>query len=129
MPTNVCPILSYRDARAAIRFLQKAFGFELVACHESEDGRVQHAELRWGDSLIMLSEQTAETIQRFGERAGQGWTYVIVPDADAHHDRASKAGASITTEPADQDYGSRDYEATDTEGNLWSFGTYDPFGG
>lgn len=50
----------------------------------------------------------------------------MVDDIDAHHRRAVEQGAQIVTPPADQDYGSRDYLARDTEGNLWSFGTYAP---
>lgn len=46
--------------------------------------------------------------------------------ADAHHDRAKAAGARIVRELQDTDYGSREYSARDFEGNLWSFGTYDP---
>jgi uncharacterized glyoxalase superfamily protein PhnB len=54
--------------------------------------------------------------------------YLVVPDPDAHHDRAKAAGAQIVRELADQDYGSREYRARDPEGNLWSFGTYQPYG-
>jgi uncharacterized glyoxalase superfamily protein PhnB len=63
---------------------------------------------------------------RFREHAGRGWLYVVVEDVDAHYERAVAAGAEIVMEPADQDYGSRDYSCHDLEGNLWSFGTYRP---
>ena len=53
--------------------------------------------------------------------------YVMVEDPDAHHERASGAGAQVVRELSDQDYGSREYSARDLEGNLWSFGTYDPY--
>jgi uncharacterized glyoxalase superfamily protein PhnB len=52
--------------------------------------------------------------------------YVVVEDADAHHDRAKAAGAEIVMAPRDTDYGSRDYAAKDPEGNTWYFGTYRP---
>ena len=129
MATHIYPTLRYRDAKAAIEWLQEAFGFELVASHDGPDGKVMHAELRWGDSMIMLGEETEERVADFGERAGRGWSYVSVTDADAHHDRAKAAGAEITRELTDQDYGSRDYGANDPEGNHWSFGTYDPLAG
>lgn len=129
MATHIYPSLRYRDAKAAIGFLERAFGFELVASHEGPDGRIQHAEMRWGDSMIMFGEETEETVERFGEHAGRSWSYVTVTDADAHHDRAKAAGAEITNELTDLDYGSRDYGATDPEGNRWSFGTYDPLSG
>jgi uncharacterized glyoxalase superfamily protein PhnB len=53
--------------------------------------------------------------------------YVVVPDPDAHHDRAVAADADIVRELEDQPYGSREYSLRDPEGNLWSFGTYDPY--
>jgi len=119
---TISPILSYRDALAAVDFLERAFGFERKTVHAGEDGTIQHAELRYGDSVVMLGTDHA----RFGRRAGQGWCYVVVADADAHHARAVAAGAEVVYPLTDQDYGSRDYSARDPEGNVWSFGTYDP---
>jgi uncharacterized glyoxalase superfamily protein PhnB len=129
MAGHVFPSLRYRDARAAIEFLETAFGFESVAVHENEDGTVGHAELRWGDTMVMLGTEDDRSADRFGAHAGQGWMYVTVADADAHCARAREAGAEIVSELGDQDYDSRDYAARDPEGNLWSFGTYDPLAG
>ncbi|MGH7869666.1 MAG: VOC family protein, partial [Candidatus Dormibacteraceae bacterium] len=53
--------------------------------------------------------------------------YVIVEDPDAHYRQAKTAGAEIVQELTDQEYGSREYSTRDLEGNLWSFGTYDPY--
>jgi uncharacterized glyoxalase superfamily protein PhnB len=53
--------------------------------------------------------------------------YVVIPDPDAHYERAVAAGAAIVREPVDQPYGSREYSVRDIDGNLWSFGTYDPY--
>jgi uncharacterized glyoxalase superfamily protein PhnB len=128
MPTHIYPSLSYRDASAAVKFLERAFGFELVTSHEGPAGEIRHAEMRWGNSMIMFGQEDEDSIARVGNHAGQGWNYVSVDDADAHHDRARKAGAEITMELTDTDYGSRDYQAVDPEGNLWNFGTYDPLG-
>jgi uncharacterized glyoxalase superfamily protein PhnB len=125
MPKDVYPSLRYRDAAAAIDWLERAFGFERHQVHEGPDGTVAHAELRWGDGMIMLgSERGGE--DPYGSHAGQSWLYVVVEDADAHFERAKAAGAEIVRELTDQDYGSRDYSARDPEGNLWSFGTYQP---
>ena len=126
MANHIFPSLRYRDARAAAAWLEQAFGFELVAAHENEDGTLGHAEMRWGEAMIMLGQETDEGIERFGTHAGQGWSYVTVDDLDTHHGRAAAAGAEIVMEPVDLDYGSRDYAARDPEGNLWSFGSYDP---
>ena len=56
-------------------------------------------------------------------------TYCIVANPDAHFARAKAAGAGITREPQTQDYGGRDYTCKDPEGNVWTFGTYDPWAG
>ncbi|HKN93386.1 MAG TPA: VOC family protein [Thermoleophilaceae bacterium] len=121
---NLYPVLRYRDAQAAIQFLCEAFGFERHAVYEAEDGSVEHAQLAHGNGMVMLSTESDE--RAWGPHAGQGWTYVVVDDADAHYARAKTAGATIVRELEDQDYGSRDYSAKDPEGNIWSFGTYDP---
>jgi len=120
--STISPIITYRDVRAAIDFLCDAFGFERHAVHEGEDGELQHVELRLGDDVIMPAPL------RFGE-PGHASLYVVVDDADAHHARAKAAGAEITMELSDKDYGSRDYAAKDLEGNAWYFGTYRPLSG
>jgi len=120
---SLYPVLRYRDAAAAIDFLTQAFGFTVVQDHREGD-RVVHAELRHDNGLVMVSTETDD--ERFGPHAGQGWVYVVVDDADAHHERARAAGANIIRPLEDQDYGSRDYSARDPEGNIWSFGTYRP---
>ncbi len=117
--STISPIIPYRDVRAAIDFLCDAFGFERHALHEGDDGELQHVELRLGDAVIMPAPT------RQGE-PGHALNYVVVEDADAHHDRAKAAGAEITMELRDTDYGSRDYGAKDLEGNGWYFGTYRP---
>jgi uncharacterized glyoxalase superfamily protein PhnB len=126
-PKNIYPVLRYRDAHAAIDFLCDAFGFERHAVYESDDGMVEHAQLAHGSGMVMLStERDDDEARGFGKHAGQGWAYVVVDDPDGHHARAKAAGATIIRELEDQDYGSRDYSAKDPEGNIWSFGTYDP---
>jgi uncharacterized glyoxalase superfamily protein PhnB len=119
----VIPSLRYRDAMAAIDWLERAFGFERVMVVEGDDGTVAHAELLHDDGMIMLGTEREDM---FGPHVGRGWAYVIVDDADAHYERAKAAGAEIVRELEDQPYGSRDYSARDPEGNLWSFGTYRP---
>jgi uncharacterized glyoxalase superfamily protein PhnB len=122
----IIPTLRYQDAKAAIDFLERAFGFERKAVHENEDGTVAHAELAHGRGMVMLGS-TGAGDPRFD--TGRASIYVIVPDPDAVHVRAKAAGAEIAREPQDTDYGSREFTAEDPEGNLWSFGTYDPFAG
>jgi uncharacterized glyoxalase superfamily protein PhnB len=124
---TVYPALRYRDAKAAIAFLKDAFGFTEVAVHEGEGGVVHHAELAYGNGMVMLG--SAQNDSEFGRAAkdlGPSSVYVVVQDADVHHARAVAAGAEVVMPLTDQDYGSRDYTARDPEGNLWSFGTYLP---
>lgn len=71
MPNHVFPQIRYRDAKAASEWLQEAFGFDLVATHEDANGRIQHAEMRWGESMIMFGEETDEGKDRFGTHAGR----------------------------------------------------------
>jgi uncharacterized glyoxalase superfamily protein PhnB len=122
---SVIPTLQYDDARRAIDFLERAFGFERTAVHE-DGGRVAHAELTYGDGMVMLGDVKPQD-DRF--RTGRAVTYVVVTDADAHHARAVEAGAEVVQPLTDQDYGSREYAALDPEGNVWSFGTYAPSSG
>jgi uncharacterized glyoxalase superfamily protein PhnB len=122
---SIYPTIRYDDARAAIEFLTTALGFEQHAIHETDDGKIAHAELRHGDGMVMLGERTGGD-DRFDTR--RAVTYVVVQDPDALHDHAKSAGAEIVLELTDQPYGSRDFAAADPEGNIWSFGTYDPTG-
>jgi uncharacterized glyoxalase superfamily protein PhnB len=129
-PTTI-PFLRYADAPAAIRFLVAAFGFEEKLVVPGEDGAIAHAELTFGKGMVMLGSERRD--DDFGMRspkelggANQG-VYIVVDDPDALYERANRAGAEIQMKPTDQDYGSRDFVARDPEGNIWSFGTYDPF--
>ena len=117
------PLLRYRDAKAAHQWLQDAFGFEPVALYEDEGGNVAHAQMRWGSDLVMFGSARDD---RYAERVGQGWVYATCGDPDALYARATAAGAEVTMELTDQDYGSRDFAVRDLEGNVWSFGTYEP---
>jgi uncharacterized glyoxalase superfamily protein PhnB len=124
MPSMVIPTYQYRDARAAIEFLERAFGFERVVVYEGQDGRdVAHAELRLGDGWVMLGSPSHSSLTT---APGAGSAYVVVEDPDALHARAAEAGAEIVRAPFDTDYGSRDFTARDPEGNVWHFGTYAP---
>lgn len=125
------PSLYYEDADAAIAFLEKSFGFTPLAVHRGEDGTVAHAELRYGESVLMLSQAKTEnqwnlrTVRALGG-ATTVWLYLVVDDPRAHFERAKANGAEIIREPSSPDYGGLEYAARDLEGNLWSFGTYTP---
>jgi uncharacterized glyoxalase superfamily protein PhnB len=118
--------IRYRDAMAAIDFLERAFGFERGDVHQGEDGAVHHAELRFAGEWIMLGSTSSGSDGRLDLPSGPTWIYVVVGDPDAHYERAVAAGAEIVRDLKDEDYGSRGYTARDPEGNVWSFGTYRP---
>ena len=119
----IIPTLRYRDAKAAIDFLERAFGFERKAVHENDDGTIAHAELAYGRGMVMIGSTGAGDPQF---DTGHASIYVVVADPDALHERAKAAGADISRGLTDMDYGSREFTARDPEGNVWSFGTYDP---
>ncbi|MBA3262537.1 MAG: VOC family protein [Thermoleophilaceae bacterium] len=122
---SIYPVLKYEDAQAAIDFLGRAFGFERLAVHEGDGGAVVHAELRFGDQVVMVSSAGVGN-PVFDQGVGRTTTYLVVDEVDSLHDSASAAGAEIVMPPTDEDYGSRDFAARDPEGNIWSFGTYRP---
>jgi uncharacterized glyoxalase superfamily protein PhnB len=126
---TIFPALRYRDADAALSWLGQALGAEPVEVHRDGQGRIVHAELKLGDELIMLGT-CAEDGFLAGcppvPRAGTLSLYVAIADPDPAYGRAVQAGAEIVRELTDTDYGSREFSMRDLEGNLWSFGTYNP---
>ncbi|MEU3748900.1 MULTISPECIES: VOC family protein [Streptomyces] len=124
---HICPTLTYEDAKGAIKLLTEGFGFTASAVYEAEDGLIAHAELAYGNGMVMLgSKGTGSEFDKLMGRAGPVGVFVHVDDVDEHHARAVAHGAEIVMPPTDQEYGSRDYMARDAEGNIWSFGTYTP---
>jgi uncharacterized glyoxalase superfamily protein PhnB len=134
-PTRIIPTLRYQDAPAAIDWLCRAFGFERHFVVPGDDGTIAHAQLTFGNGMIMLGSGRDDEFGRLQKTpaqlggVGTQSPYVIVPDVDAHHARAVAAGARVTMAPMDQDYGGRFYSCRDPEGHLWNFGSYDPWQG
>jgi uncharacterized glyoxalase superfamily protein PhnB len=127
---TIFPTLRYRDAPAAIEWLGRAFGFEPRMVVDGEPGTVAHAELTHGAAMIMLGTARPPESGGFHSYApppGSASLYMVVEDPDAHAERARTAGAEIVRELEDTEYGSREYSARDLEGNVWSFGTYQPW--
>ena len=123
----VWPVLSYRDAGAALEFLTKAFGFEERACYAREDDPsiVEHAEMRWPLGGGIMFGTAGKDDGPFGQRTpGNDSVYVVCEDPDRLFEQAVAAGAEVVRGLKDEDYGSRGFTVRDPEGNLWSFGTY-----
>jgi uncharacterized glyoxalase superfamily protein PhnB len=116
---RISPYLLYEDAGAAIDWLTSAFGMSEHLRMTTDDGGVNHAEIRLDDGIVFLGHPGPE--YRNPDNTGNIHmsVRVYVDDVDAHHARASDAGARIIDEPADQPYGERSYDALDLEGHHW----------
>jgi len=129
---TIFPGLRYRDARAALAMLERAFGAETVVAYDDPDGTIMHAEISLAGNLIMIgTERDDDYSVRSPESVNYttGGLYVVLPDAaavDALFARASGAGAKVQRALNDTDYGSHECGFFDGEGHVWSFGTYRP---
>jgi uncharacterized glyoxalase superfamily protein PhnB len=114
----------YKDNRAALKWLQKAFGFEVGEVLTDSKDNIVHAEMTHDDGVVMISNEFADwtrspsaiggtNTQRVHVRLGKG--------IDEHCEQARQAGAKIEMAPATQFYGDRTYMAVDLEGHHWTF--------
>jgi uncharacterized glyoxalase superfamily protein PhnB len=118
------PSIIYRDNRAALKWLQAAFGFEPSEVLTDSEDNIVHAEMTHEGGVIMVgSEFTswAKSPASVGDCNTQRIHVRIDKGIDEHCARARAAGAKILMEPADQFYGDRTYIAIDLEGHRWSF--------
>jgi uncharacterized glyoxalase superfamily protein PhnB len=118
------PSIIYKDNRAALEWLQDAFGFEASEILTAANGDIVHAEMSHGDGVIMIGSEFAEWTKSPASIGGKNTQRVHVRlgrGIDEHCARARQAGATIAMEPADQFYGDRTYMAVDPEGHHWTF--------
>lgn len=115
----------YRDPRAALAWLERAFGFEVSMLIEGTDAQTSHAEMSIGGrGRIMIGGEWADWVKSPTSVGGANTCNVhvyLLDDIDAHCERARAAGAEIMAEPSDQFYGDRTYRAKDPEGHMWTF--------
>jgi uncharacterized glyoxalase superfamily protein PhnB len=130
MNTHVSPNLGYADARAVIRFLVDALGFEVAVLYErSSDGSVAHAELRWpGGGSVMLHTAEGKPLADLpaSSTAGGYPAYSIhlgTSDPDELFAHAVAAGANVVRKVEDSAVGTRGFIVSDPEGLYWSAGT------
>jgi uncharacterized glyoxalase superfamily protein PhnB len=121
--------LSFRDAPAGLQWLTDV-GFQVVSRQEGAAGTVLHAEVRFGDVILMVASADVDydVPRLLGSSTGSG-LYLWVPqqaDVDAWHERALSAGAREVIAPEDTDWGTRRSRVLDPEGHEWSVGTYRP---
>ena len=125
--------MRYKDAPAAIEWLCNSLGFKKQAVYPNPDGTIAHAQLTFGNGMIMLSSLNDTEFNKVMNQPGETGGRVsqscclIVNDADAVYASAKSGGATFVMDIADQDYGGRAFTCRDPEGHLWSIGTYDPW--
>ena len=115
----------YRDNRSAIAWLQRAFGFEVHEVLTDGKDNIVHAEMSFGDGVIMIGTEFvdwAKSPASIGGKNTQRLHVQVERDIDAHYERARAAGATIVMAPQDQFYGVRTYVAVDPDGHHWTFG-------
>jgi PhnB protein len=123
---TVTPYLAVDDAAEAIEYYTKAFGAKERARMETPDGKIGHAELEIGDSLVMLSDPFPQASTRSPKELGgtSVSVFMYVEDVDAVVKQAVDAGAKVTMEIADQFWGDRFGSVMDPFGHLWSIATH-----
>jgi uncharacterized glyoxalase superfamily protein PhnB len=117
------PSVIYQDPKAAMRWLEAAFGFEVAIYIEDEAGGFIHCQMRLGEALISVGEEWSDEFKsplKLGGKNTQLTSITIDGDVDAHCERARAAGAVIVAEPETQFYGDRTYRCRDPEGHHWS---------
>jgi uncharacterized glyoxalase superfamily protein PhnB len=131
--STIMPALRYRNARAAIDWLCKVFGFARHAVHVMPDGTIAHAELTLGGGMIMLGSARNDEYGRGFKAPGElgdmetRSAYIVASDVDQVYAKAQAAGAVVVRPLKDTGYGSREFTVKDPEGHSWSVGTYDPW--
>ncbi len=120
----------YKDPIAAMKWLEKAFGFETTALVTDSKGAVAHAEMSFRDCPVSISGEFGGALlgghqmkspENLGGDGSQFLRVELTDNIDAHCERARAAGATITAEPETQFYGARTYRALDLEGHVWNF--------
>ena len=125
---TVIPSLRYGDAPAAIAWLREIFGMTEHFIAPGEDGRIDHAQLEWRGSLIMLGsvDPKSDVWYDLSHRHGSvNLTAESAAQVDEIYARAQAAGATVMQPLEDTSYGSHAFTLADPEGNLWYLGTYD----
>ena len=128
------PSVRYRDAHAAIDWLERVFGFVRHAVYEGTEGTVAHAEMRFGTGMIMLGSATnpgplTRLYATPGEIGGRVTSplYLVAADCAPMWERVKAAGAEVVMELKEMEYGGKAFSVRDPEGYLWSVGEYDPW--
>jgi uncharacterized glyoxalase superfamily protein PhnB len=124
---TLTPFFTVRGAEKAIEFYKQAFGAEQRGIMKDPSGKVMHAELKIGDSIVMLADEFPDFGAVAPETAGGGTSmglHIYVEDVDKSFDRAVKAGAKVDMPVTDQFWGDRYGRLRDPFGHRWSIATH-----
>lgn len=114
----------YLDPKAALKFLEEAFGFETTLLIEDAEGNLAHSQMAYGDSTVMIGNEWTSEHRSPASIGGLMTQTVHIQLADGtvddHCERARKAGAAIIAPPETQFYGDRTYRCKDPEGHIWT---------
>jgi len=124
--STISPYLAVDDAAEAIAYYKKAFGAEETVRMDAPDGKIGHAELKIGDSHVMLSDPFPDASTTPPKELGgtSASIFMYVDDVDAVVQKAVDAGATVTMEVDDQFWGDRFGSITDPFGHSWSIATH-----
>lgn len=115
---SVTPYLIVAGVDTLLSFLSRAFGADEIERRLRADGAISHAEVRIGDSIVMLGEP------RTSADARPSTLYLYVSDVDATFARALRAGATSIMSPEERDSGDRTAAVRDPSGNAWWIATH-----
>lgn len=134
--STVIPGLRYRNALSMIDWLCRALGFEKNAVYVGANDQVMHAQLTFGNGMIMIGSVEKESpgsalVTQPDEVSGKETQspYLVTADCDAVYQRAKDAGAEIVMELEEKSYGGKGFTCKDPEGHIWHVGNYDPWAG
>jgi PhnB protein len=124
---TITPHLTVRDANRAIGFYKKAFGAEVLHVAPAPGGKVMHAALRIGDSVLMLNDEFPEMGGALAPPASGGSgvaLHIYLENVDAAFERAVSAGATVKMPVMDMFWGDRYGQVMDPFGHKWSLATH-----
>lgn len=121
---GVVPAIFYKDAFAALDWLEQAFGFERSMVITDAGGNLGHSEMKAAGGYLMIGQEWADwtaSPASNGGKCSQNVHIQLAGGIDAHCERAKAAGGVLLRPPEDQFYGDRTYSVRDPEGHVWSF--------
>jgi uncharacterized glyoxalase superfamily protein PhnB len=132
--STVIPGFRYRNAKTMIDWLCEAFGFERQVVYAGPGDIVMHAQLTFGNGMIMIgsvdNRTPASKLLKQPDEIGGAETqapYLVVSDIDAIYARAKRAGAKMVMDLEEKEHGGKAFTCADPEGHVWHVGTYDPW--